>query len=327
MKLCLSLFYVLCCLGNILDAQQTYYETDLEISKAVEGTLTMPDSLAIETPLVIFIMGSGPTNRDGNQAMMQNNTFRQLAHELAQQNISSFRYDKRIFKMRALGQQEQDLSFDHFVEDAKTVLYYFQDRYPNRQVTIVGHSQGALIGLLAAQYGADAYISIAGAAEPIDQVLLEQIKKQLPGLHENAKKALAELRTTGRTTSYSPGLANIFRPTTQPFMRSWMQYDPVEEIKKLTESNMPILIIQGDKDLQVSKEQGELLYKAVPNATYALVPNMNHVLKEIKGDDLENQKSYNESWRKVMPEVTESITDFVTQTVPQALELMKEPTD
>ena len=91
-------------------------------------------------------------------------------------------------------------------------------------------------------------------------------------------------------------------------MRNWIQYDPTKVIKKL---KIPILIINGDKDLQVSVEEANTLKKAVPEAKLIIVENMNHVLVPIAGDNLDNSKSYNEPNREISEELIEHIVKFI----------------
>jgi hypothetical protein len=87
-----------------------------------------------------------------------------------------------------------------------------------------------------------------------------------------------------------------------------MQYDPKVEIAKL---NIPILIINGDKDTQVQVSEAELLKNAKPDAEYLIIPKMNHIFKEIEGNDLENSKSYNIYNLPVMPELINTVSDFI----------------
>jgi len=91
-------------------------------------------------------------------------------------------------------------------------------------------------------------------------------------------------------------------------MANWMQYNPVEVIKK---QEIPTLIINGDKDLQVGIEEAKLLYEAAQNGQLLIVENMNHVLVNIEGDDLENMKSYNIATLEIAQEVSDRMLDFV----------------
>src|SRR5690606_25534878 len=154
-------------------------------------------------PLVIFIQGSGPVNRDGNAPMMKNDGMKKIAQALADQGIAAFRYDKRIFKMDRLKIKEKDLRFEDFVTDVNSIISYFKNDDRFNKVILAGHSEGSLIGMLAAAEGdVDAYISLAGAGRPIHKIIVEQIAKQSPELSENAKIAFDEMLETGTTTNY-----------------------------------------------------------------------------------------------------------------------------
>ncbi|ARV11176.1 alpha/beta hydrolase [Gilvibacter sp. SZ-19] len=292
-------------------AQDVNFESvDLKVTSLVEGTLLRPaDQSAV--PLVIIIQGSGPTDRDGNQPMVMNNSLKYLAQGLSEAGIASFRYDKRIMPMlRNRTLNEATLSFNDFVDDAKAVLKYFQNSGAFSEIHIAGHSQGSLVGMLAAQEGADGFISLAGAGQSIDEVIIDQLERQAPGLAENAQQAFTDMRTEGKAEQFSPGLASIFRKDIQPFMLSWMQYDPKVEIAKLS---CPVLIVNGNKDLQVDVEEAQLLAQAKPDAQFAVVENMNHVLKFIEGSDMENAKSYNEPNKPLSPGFLDIVVDFVNQ--------------
>ena len=108
-------------------AQETFTEEDLKINEFTEGTLTTPQNKESES-FIIFIQGSGPTDRNGNQAMMKNDGMKKIARELASNGISSFRFDKRIFKMTQLNIKEEDLRFEDRVNDVKSILAYFEEK-------------------------------------------------------------------------------------------------------------------------------------------------------------------------------------------------------
>jgi fermentation-respiration switch protein FrsA (DUF1100 family) len=91
-------------------------------------------------------------------------------------------------------------------------------------------------------------------------------------------------------------------------MSSWMKFDPQIEIAKL---EVPVLIINGDKDIQVQVSEAEHLRAAKPNAEYLIIKNMNHILKKIEGSDLENTKSYNIYNLPIMPELVEKVSTFI----------------
>ena len=285
-----------------------YNSEDLSITPLIDGTLIVPDVTG-KLPLAIIIGGSGPTDRNGNQQMMVNNSLKFLAVGLYEHDIATFRYDKRIVKqMKQHNVDEKKIRFDDFIDDAIAILNYFKKDSRFSKIYFIGHSQGSLIGMVAAQHGADGLVSIAGAGQEIDAVIVDQLAKQAPGLEENARNAFDDLRANGVANNYSPGLASIFRKDIQPFIYTWMQYDPQIEIAKL---KIPVLIINGDKDIQVQISEAELLKNAKPDAEYKIISGMNHIFKKVEGNDLENSKSYNIYNLPVMPELIDIISGFI----------------
>ncbi|WP_299314177.1 alpha/beta hydrolase [uncultured Aquimarina sp.] len=289
--------------------EKEYNSAIVRVNRFIEGTLATPYS-DDSVPLVIFIMDAGAINREGNDRMSKNDAFKLLAIDLAEQGVATYRYDKRLFKIDALGIREHEISLDHFIKDAQSVVEYFRKNGNYTKIILAGHGQGSLIGIIAAKNNVDGFISIAGNAQSVDQIVIQQLEKQAPGLDKSAAVAFADLKEKGRAMNYDPALESIFSYKLQYFMKSWVKYTPSEEIKNL---EIPILILQGDKDLQVEVSEAEKLKEAVPNAEYIIVENMNHILREIKGSRLENHKSYNEYWLKIMPEVTSSIINFVNK--------------
>lgn len=281
---------------------------ELSITPLIDGTLLIPESDK-PVPLAIIIAGSGPTDRDGNQPMMKNNSLKFLAEGLSQEEIATFRFDKRIVKqIHNRNVDERKIRFDHFIDDAISIINHFSKDDRFSKIYIIGHSQGSLIGMIAAQDKADGFVSIAGAGQVIDNIVVDQLAQQAPALQQNAREAFDEMKANGISKNYNPMLASIFREDIQPFMLSWMKYNPAEEVKKL---DMPVLIINGDKDIQVKISEAELLHDARPDAEYHIIGNMNHVLKHVEDMSLENQKSYNIHDLPVVPELIKTIAEFI----------------
>jgi uncharacterized protein len=286
-----------------------FSKADIEINSLLNGTLYSPSKQTKKMNLVILIAGSGPTDRDGNQKGLTNNSLKLLAQALANNGIAVYSYDKRIFAQIASGKlDEASLSFDNFIDDAKAVIHYFKNQKKYHSITIAGHSEGALIGMVAANGNANAYISIAGAGRPIDEVLLEQIGKQAPFLKEEVQKNLETLKSGTTFELKNQMLASLFRASVQPYMISWIKYNPQTEIKKL---QIPTLLINGDKDIQVSVQDAQLLQQAKPDAQLKIIPNMNHIFKLIKGDDAENKASYTNPDLPIATDLSELITTFI----------------
>ena len=103
-------------------------------------------------------------------------------------------------------------------------------------------------------------------------------------------------------------LGIIFRESVQPYMISWLKYNPQQEIAKL---KIPTLIVNGTKDMQVSVGEAELLKAAKPDAKLEIITNMNHIFKEINGDEAENIASYSKPEIPIITQIPTIVTGFV----------------
>jgi len=293
-------------------AQQKSFKTEeIGVSNSLKGTLYTPEN-SKKTNLVILIAGSGPTDRNGNQMMVENNSLKFLAEGLAKNGISVYSYDKRFLTMLNADNfedfDESNLDLNDFIDDAVEVISFFKKDKKYKKVIVAGHSEGSLVGMIACQKTkADAFVSIAGAGNSIDVVLESQIEQNAPFLLEQTKPILSELKKGNKVAIENPILLSIFRESVQPFMISWLQYNPQDEIQKL---EIPIMITNGTSDLQVTVSEAELLQKAQPKATYLIIENMNHVLKKV-ADLNENQKSYTDPDMPVATELVKGISGFV----------------
>ena len=277
----------------------------------VQGSLLYnPENKNI--PLAIIIQGSGPTDRNTNSSVTKINTnaSKYLAEDLAKQNIATYRYDKSA--IADLSQKKIDYatySFDEFVTDAKNVVAYFKKSHKFSEIYIIGHSQGSLVGMLASTKDVDGFISLAGLGNSADIAIIDQVSKQAPFLKEPLVDALTKIKNKEKVTDYPPLLASLLNPSIQYFLGSYIVYNPQEEIKKL---NIPVLIINGTKDLQVSVNEAELLQKAKPEAKLLILENMNHVMKTIEGDTTENYAAYSQENPKPNTEgLAKGIVEFI----------------
>ncbi|GAA4269715.1 alpha/beta hydrolase [Hyunsoonleella aestuarii] len=291
----------------MISQTESFIEKELTITKYVEGTLLLPNKND-HNSLAIIIGGSGPTDRNGNQNFLKNNSLKKLAEALSSKGIASFRYDKRVVKQIKLGIIDENILFDDFVEDAISTITYFRNKNIFKKIYVIGHSQGSLVGMIAAKNRANGFISLAGAGESIDNVIIEQINKTAPQFNGDTKRILQAIKKGKKVKDYPPALKSVFREDIQEFMKNWMSYEPTKIIKEL---EIPILIINGDKDLQTTVSEAIKLKEARPNSQIAIIKNMNHVLVPITGNDLDNSKSYNELNRKISEELIENIVKFI----------------
>ena len=275
----------------------------------IRGTIVVPES-KIPVPVVLLIAGSGPTDREGNNMYMKNNSAKMIAEALLNNNIASLRYDKRgIAESADAGPDEKDLRFDQYVDDAAAWIRLLKADKRFSKVIVAGHSEGSLIGMIAAKdAGADAFISIAGAGRPADMILKEQLKSQPPMVTQLCYPIIDSLKKGKLVDSVPQMLYTLFRPGVQPYMISWFRYDPQAEIAKL---EIPVLILQGTTDIQVSESDAKALFNANKKAEYHLINGMNHVLKEADADRQKNVATYSNPDLPVKAELLSDIEGFI----------------
>lgn len=301
-------------MGDVAAQQPTSTEVRLDTGTGtLTGSLLLPPNRP-PIPVALIIAGSGPTNRDGNSFILpgKNNSLRLLAEALAAGGIASLRYDKRGIGASADAMvSEASLRFDNYVDDAAKWVAQLRADPRFSTITIIGHSEGSLIGMLAAQRaGADGYVSIAGPARNAADIIRDQLRPNLPPeSFQLADSILTELEA-GRTFDgeVPRSLAGIFRPSVQPYIISWLRYRPSTEVTRL---DIPVLVIQGTTDIQVGVAEASALEAARPSAQVEIIEGMNHVMKQVPADHATQVASYSDSTLALSPRLGGLIVGFI----------------
>ena len=280
----------------------------------LHGTLLQPRSSG-PLPVVLLIAGSGPTDRDGNNpAGGHNDSLKRLAQALARYGIASLRYDKRgVAASRAATPDERDLSVERYVADAVAWSRLLKTDPAFDRLILLGHSEGALIASLAApQAGADALVSIAGSARPIDQVLREQLHSRLPPrLLLQSHELLDALLAGQRRNDVPDELKVLFRPSVQPYLISLFRQNPGEAFARL---RIPALIVQGTHDIQVGVADARALKAYKEDAELVLVEGMNHALRIVPLDLRAQLASYDNPRLPLASTLIERVAGFIQRT-------------
>lgn len=276
----------------------------------ISGTLILPP-LGKKAPVILIIAGSGPTDRDGNSKALpgKNDSLKMLAQALGAAGIPSVRYDKRGIG-DSVRTPEENLRFDSYVRDATDWVEMLKRDPRFAGVIVAGHSEGSLIGMLAARAAsAKAFVSIAGPARSASQMLRQQLAGTLPAdLAARNEAILQALEQAEPVGDIPPQLQSLYRKTVLPYLASWFKYVPADEYKKL---DMPTLIIQGDTDIQVGVEQARALKAANPRAELAVIRGMNHVLKQVPPDPARQLSSYGDPALPLSREMVEQLIRFL----------------
>ena len=233
---------------------------------------------------MVIYPGSGPTDQNGNDAALglETNTYEDLAASLAENGIASVRYDKRCVGASVCGiTDEATFTFDDDVADGQLWAEQFVHDPRFSRLILAGHSEGSLWAILIAeQVPVAAVISLEGPGRPIGAVIEEQLATALatdPTLLSQADQIITSLEAGTPVASVPAALASVLGPQVQPYLISWMKYDPAKEIAKL---DQPILVVQGTTDTQVDVQDANLLVAANSRAQLLLITGMCHELKD-----------------------------------------------
>jgi pimeloyl-ACP methyl ester carboxylesterase len=305
-------------------APATVRESGYSISNGVlvlPGTLTVPAGATGKIPVVLIVAGSGPTDRNGNSiapgypgALPHPNSYAQLAWRLAEQGVASVRYDKRSLGDNLARIDVSKTSYDDFVNDviAGTKQLAADSRFS--RVVVLGHSEGAGLALEAANRGAPVIglIMASGAGRKFLPILHEQLSRQLDSatLLKYDSAMTAYLRNETPTAVLPPALMSLFQPANRMFMQGATAYDPAAEIAR---AKLPILIVQGANDGQISLDADARALKAAqPAATLVVLPTANHVLKAAESPSVGTQLAlYMDPRTPIVPELARGIAVWI----------------
>jgi pimeloyl-ACP methyl ester carboxylesterase len=298
-----------------IDGMACASESDITLvtpTGRIAGTLTLAANS--RSPVVLIVAGSGPTDRDGNSGLLRTDAYKLLAGALAARGIASVRYDKRGIGASASAlSSESAVRFDDYVDDAVAWLDVLRADRRFSNVVLAGHSEGSLIGILAAKRTRiHAFVSLEGAGRPAYVVIREQLKPKVPAaLYAQADEALQQLQSGKTVANPPPELAALFRPSIQPYLISWFKYDPAVEIAGVPGT---VAIVQGTADVQVTLADAKALAAAHPTAQLVIVNGMNHVLKYAPDVSSEDAilKGYQDFTLPLAPQVVTTIASIST---------------
>ena len=282
-----------------------------EGEKRIYATLQLPHS-AKAVPVVLLIAGSGSTDRNMNQGnALLTNSFSMLADTLAAHGIATVRYDKRGVGKSIAALENKLPTMDDYGSDAAAFIKELKDDKRFSKVFVIGHSEGSGIAIIAAKKTPPfAFISLNGYDSDLLTVLRRQLETVLD--QNDLKLAKTIVDSLHHDKFYrgeiSPSLNSIFNLPAQQYLMTARHHQAKDEIKQLS---MPILIIGGTSDLQISTEQVTNLSKSCPDAQLSIIQGMNHVLKDAPISREENLKTYQSPQLKINTELGNTIVRFI----------------
>lgn len=272
-----------------------------------------------KAPVALILPGSGPTDREGNNPQgVKAAPYRLLAEALAAKGITTVRIDKRgLFGSAGAIPDPNAVTISDYVADTQAWAAVLRKATGARCVWLIGHSEGGLIALAAAQRpkGLCGVVLVAAAGQRLGATLKSQLRANpangplLPAA-EAAIDNLAAGRRVDPATIPGP-LMGLFNPAVQGFLISAFSYDPVALARHVS---VPLLVVQGRKDIQVSVADAVQLVAANPAATLVMLPDANHVLKDVADDSrAANLATYSDPALPLGKGVADTIAGFIAK--------------
>ncbi len=289
----------------------------------LKGTLLAPARAG--APVVLIVPGSGPTDRDGNNPMGVNAApYKLLAQDLAARGVATVRIDKRgMFGSAKAVADANAVTIPDYVSDVHSWVGAIRRTTGAPCVWVLGHSEGGLVALAAGQGGSGSeaanicgLLLVATPGRPLGQVLRDQLRANPANapILDQALAAITRLEGGARVdlASLHPALHPLFNEAVQGFLVSAFALDPARLIAAYSK---PVLVLQGERDLQVGVQDARLLAQANPAAQLVLLPDTNHVLKAVLTDDpAANMATYANPGQPLAPGVVDAIVRVVAPT-------------
>jgi dienelactone hydrolase len=302
--------------------REAFKESDVQVGTGewvLPGTLTLPIGDG-PFPAVVLVHGSGPHDRD--ETIGPNRPFRDLAWGLASQGIAVLRYEKRTKHYpEKMTKIKDTLTVKEEVLDdalAATALLRKTKSIDPKRVFVLGHSLGAMaaprIGELDPSIAG--LILMASPSRSMGDVLIEQVEYILsldPSPSDEQKKAIAKIKAQAEKLK-DPKLAPDTPKDEVPlggsavYWLSMRDLRPVETAKKI---KLPLLILQGGRDYQVTMQDIEGWKKALADrkgTTLKSYPKLNHLFAV--GEGKAKPEEYDKEGH-VAPEVVADIAAWV----------------
>lgn len=282
---------------------------------ALSGVMLRPDA---SSATVLIVPGAGPTDRDGNnRAGVKGSPYKLLAEGLAKRGVATVRIDKRgMFGSARAAADANAVTIDEYAGDVHAWVEVIRERTKAPCVWVAGHSEGGLVALASSRSNPDGIcglILLAAPGRPVGAVMREQMRHSMGGgpMLQHATLVIKTLEAGRRIDAQDlhPALRKLFSPSMQGYFINMFSYDPA---KLIAGFQKPTLILQGERDIQVSVADAKRLKEAAPAAKLVLLPDANHFFKLVKSADMAaNTAAYSKPGVPLAPRAADEIADFV----------------
>ncbi len=298
-------------------------ETEVIINEGTEyelkGILSIPLGAAKPYPAVVLVHDSGSYDRD--ETIYNNKIFRNISKNLTEKGIAVLRYDKRSYsyKEKMVELISSVSAKEDIIDDAISASNFLKadSRIDKNNVFVIGHGFGGSIAPRIDAEGGDfaGIVIMSGSPKPLKELLIEQVQASLyeypedeqEEVKKNIDALLAEFENIKTMTDEEAG--EIILLDMSGYYYNEMDKYPNDEYTKNSEK--PMFIIHGGKNIQISEEDSYTLYQNLlegkENVSFKLYPDLNYLFMEIATGDMNDYKREG----RVSGEVLNDISDWI----------------
>jgi alpha-beta hydrolase superfamily lysophospholipase len=276
------------------------------------ATLLLPASRA-PVAGVVFLSGAGPNDKD--ETIGPNKPFRDIARALGNRGIASLRFDKRT---HALKDKAQTTLAAEYFEDAAAALKMLAATpgVDPKRVFLLGHSEGAMVAPRIAQDagGVHGLVLMAPGVRPLDAMIIDQMAYGAKLMGRTDEEIADQTKLMKEKFDAIRDLKRIDPPSVMGAPASyWREVLALDVTRSVKEAKIPVLVLQGDKDVQVRKDLDfDVLAKAVGTdggrVTYRNFPDLNHLFMKVEGQSSGAEYGIP---GEVAPAVASAIADWI----------------
>jgi len=262
--------------------------------RSLKGTVLVPSNAGADTPYVVFIHGSGPSDMD--QTVGGNKMFRDIACDLAALGVGSIRYDKITYSHPELFTGNITID-DEYLEPVSEAVRILKENVPSANIYALGHSLGGMLTpYLVRECGLSGGIALAGTPLPLWQMSYDQNMMLIDAMPADQQPALIAQVEAEREIALSlTGMTDEEAASISVFGINGLYQKSISHLDEAAiaeETGKPFLFVWGDKDVQVNQAAFDAWQETLSEAgpyTYITYPGLNHMfLPHQEGDSIAN---------------------------------------
>lgn len=257
----------------------------------LSGILRMPSENGENPPVVILVQGSGASDYD--ETIGANKPFKDLSEGLSKNGIATLRYNKRFYQYPQAAEESITIQ-DEVIDDVNSAIEFIKGREELKEskIYILGHSQGGMLAPYIASINPDVagIIIMAGSPRGLEDIILDQNIAAIDAMADKTEEEKEQLleQVTEQIDMIKSLTDEDAQTTVMGIPASyWLSLGKIDTPEIFSELSIPMLIMQGSADFQVSADVDYKAWQDIPgekmNVEFKLYEELNHLFMPTNG--------------------------------------------